>query len=359
MIKDAWWSTDRTERYRVVLLNQDESTRDSELDGVLGGTIDTNADSEIRSAGNLDLVITNDSKNVDWATVRLRVEYILTWQGSQKVYPLGVFIPSAPKTNMSATGSKIDMEIYDKTIILKQDCLRKSLSFAKGTLMTDAVRSVITSTGEDNVSITASAKRLTSHRVYPAGTSKLEIVQKLLLDLNYFAIWCDGNGQYQCHPYLGPAMRAGEPDGLVYAFNQGDKAIHSADWVLDQDGFDVPNRVVCIGRTSGKAKAKIGVAEDHSSRWSYESRGRWITRVETDVDEKTQAKVSAKAALLLSTSQAVHDHLTINHAWLPLQVNDIVTFKSQGYSGAFALRKSTVTLEPTVLVESYFEGVTI
>ena len=346
------WNDSRTARWRVRLLTQKEATVRSDLDGVAGGVIDWSVHDEIRSAGNLDLVVTSYTKSIDWAKYRIGVDYILRYGGKEIVTPCGIYIPSAPKRDMSSTGTTIDLEFFDKTIILRQDALRSTKSFAKNTRITDAVRWCITSTGETNVAITPSTKKFSSNRVYRAGTSKLEILRKLLEDLNYFAVWTDGKGQFQCHPQKAPRSR-----GITYEFKEGATSIHSAKWELDQDGFEVPNRVVGIGRQSGKGKAKVAFVEDWDSRWGFRARGRWITRVERDLEEKTQAKLLAKVKALLRESQDVHDKITIQHGFLPVAMNDIAKFSSQGYSGLFAWRTMRANLTPTGLAESTLEGV--
>lgn len=346
------WNDSRKARWRVRLLTQKEATVRSDLDGVAGGVIDWGVDEEIRSAGNLDLLITSYTKSIDWAKHRIGIDYILSYKGVEITTPCGIYIPSAPKRDMSATGAAIDLEFYDKMIILRQDALRSTKSFAKNSLITDAVRWLLTSTGETNVAITPSTKKFTSNRVYPAGTAKLEIVQKLLEDLGYFSLWCDGRGQYQCHPYKTPKER-----GVTYTFSDGGTSIHSAEWELDQDGFDVPNRVVGIGRQPGKGKAKVAVVEDMDSRWGFNARGRWITRVEKDLEENTQAKLNTKVNLLLRESQDVHDKITIQHGFLPVDMNDIARFASQGYAGLFAWRTMRANLTSTTLAESTLEGV--
>lgn len=349
---EPWWPQGRDERYRVALLTQQEATIQSELDGVSGGVIDWNVDNEIRAAGNLDLKVVKSNKDIDWAKVRLRIDYILKWQGVEKVYPLGVYLPSADKAPRTATGGLLDIEFYDKTIILKQDKLAKSKSFAKNSKITDGVQWIFTSIGETKYAIDPSTKKLTKNLFFAAGTSKLEIMQKLLDALGYFAIFVDGEGVYQCRTYRLPPQRP-----VVYEFKEGDRSIHSAEWDLDRDGFEVPNRVVT--RPLSTTSKRSGLAEDKTSRWGFNARGRWITLLEENVDETTQAKLDAKAKSLLAANQDVHDKVTLKHAFLPVSMNDVVKFNSQGYSGNFAFRSQTVTLQSEVLVESILEGVTL
>lgn len=352
MILGSEWNDSRTARWRVRLLTQAEATVKSDLDGVSGGVIDWNVQDEIRSAGNLDLKLMEYTQSIDWAKHRIGIDYILWSGGREIVAPCGIYIPSAPKRDMSSAASSIDLEFFGKSIILKQDALRSTKSFKKGSKMTDAVRWCIESTGEKNFAITPSTKKFSSNRVYPAGTTKLEMLRKILEDLNYFAVWCDGRGQFQCHPYVEPSKRP-----IVYKFTDNSTSIHSATWELDQDGFEVPNRVVGIGRQPGKGKAKVAVAEDQNSRWGFKARGRWITRVEKDLEEKTQAKLQAKVNTLLKESQDIHDKISIKYGFLPVQMNDIAIFASQGYSGKFAWRSMRANLTSTALAEATLEGV--
>lgn len=354
MIEGAWWTEDREgEQYRFTLLTQSEATIRA-LDGVKTGSIEWNVDAEIRSSGNLTVANQKRIASTDWHSYRIRVEYGFIVDGEEHWYPLGIYLPSAPVTSVEETGTTQDLEIYDKLLVLRQDCLDKTWTFKKGTKMTAALANIISSTGETNFSITDSPKVFSSNRVYPAGTPKLTMVNKILSDLGYFSAWCDGNGQYRCHPYVLPKDRP-----PVYAFTEGEASIHEGEWELDQDGFEVPNKVVAISRANGKAKAKVAVAIDEatSTLWSHQARGRWIVRVEQDLDIKTQTELQKKANELLASSQDIHDVIQIKHAWLPVSMNEVVSFNSQGYAGHFAFRKSTITLTPGVLVSSYLEGV--
>ena len=110
-------------------------------------------------------------------------------------------------------------------------------------------------------------------------------------------------------------------------------------------------------RQPAKGKPLVAVIEDQNSRWGFKARGRWITRVEQDLDEKTQAKLNSRVAIILREAQGVHDKITIKHGFLPVAMNEIATFKSQGYSGTFAWRSMRANLTPTALAESVLEGV--
>lgn len=353
VINEPWWPESRNERYRIRLLTQKEATINADLDGVAGGVLDWDVDNDIRSGGNLDLYVTSQVKAVDWAAVRIAIDYILTVDNVPHEYPMGIYIPSAPKRDISSTDEVIDLEFYDKTIILSQDCIPSTKAFASGSLKTDALRWAISSTGEVAYDIHPSTAKFTKHTVFAAGTSKLEIVSTVLDSMGWFAIYCDRNGRFQCQPYALPSARP-----VFYNFYEGDASIHKADWTLDHDGFEVPNRVVVIGATNSKNKTLTAYAEDATSRWGLSARGRWITKVETYADLDKQKDVQAKADELLKTDQDVHDSIELSHAWLPVDMNDVVRFSSQGYSGMFAFRKSSVTLTPGALVESTLEGVT-
>lgn len=352
MITEPWWIEDRAgERWRATLLTHKEATKSNgELKTALGGNLEWNVANEIRFGGSMTVA---PESPVDWHSCRVRIDYIVKWGGVERVQQVGILIPVAPKSSYGTGGEGvIDLELYDKTLILIQDTVTKTTTFKSGRLMTDAIEEILKSVGE-RYAITHSSKKFAKNRVYPAGTTKMKIVQEIVKDLDYFGIYADPYGVFQVHPYVEPDKRQ-----AVYVFREGATAIHSPDWSVDHDGFEVPNRVVCISQSYGKTKAKVSIVEDlTSTKWGYNARGRWVTRVETGLDIKKQSDLDAKARLLLKTGQAIHDVVTFRHLFLPLLPNDRVRFDSQGYAGDFSVQSMRIDFATGALADTTLEGI--
>src|SRR5690606_33787153 len=175
----------RVESWRVDLLTATEATL-GPLGGVTGGQVEQNVNRVISGGGALDVV--DVGQDVDWLTARVQV----WWEvAGVDPWPLGVFLCSAPTAQHSSTGLSWRVELLDKLLILDQDKTAGTYSVPAGAVVTEEVAAVIASAGETATAITPSAETLRAGMVWPAGTSKLRIVNDLLDAINYFSLQAD------------------------------------------------------------------------------------------------------------------------------------------------------------------------
>lgn len=306
----------RIEGFRFDLLDLGDNVLGG-LPGVLGdaGSLESSVYATIRGSGNLGL----RASGVDWLAHRVRVSYVL----GDTVVPLITAIPRAPVEKHTATGTSLDVELFDKTVILSEDAFGASYGLPAGANIVDAVADVITSTGEPESALllVPSSDTLAAGVVWVAGTSKLKIVNDLLDAAGYFALYCDGLGRFRADPYTTPSSRPVE-----WQF-EGSRGLYLPEWTRDADVFAVPNRYVCVGRTEGDAAALMSVAEDVSDGpFSYGSRGRWISRTDTDVEAASQGVLDLIAARRLFEAQQVTETFEFVHPWLPFGLNSVVEF---------------------------------
>jgi len=305
---DDWW---------VDLLTRDEKPL-GRLRGCKGGQVEQNVNRPITGGGSLE--VRDVGQGVDWLDARVRV-----WWSVAGVdpWPVGTFVCSAPTAAHTATGRSWSVEILDKNHILSEDAVPAAYTVAAGANVAAAVRAVIASAGEPATAITDSPETLANAMVWPAGTSKLTIVNDLLDAINYFAIRCDGWGTYTAGPYQAPAQRP-----VVRDFVRGRDAVHLPTFTVDED-TTVPNRVILTTTGSGTEEALVSVASnmDPTSRYSYPSRGRWITHTE-EVEATSQQVLDDLAIRKLDARSVVSKTIEITNAPVPLSVNDVVRFTS-------------------------------
>lgn len=345
--------THRDESWRVNLLTQSEAAAGT-LDGVTGGRLDFSVHDTIRSGGSLE--VTGPGVATDWLNVRIQPWYVLTTPDGEVSWPLGVFLPAAPKTRHTDTGRLVAVELYDKLLILDQDKIETTYTVDAAAVVTDTVRDLITSTGETKVALADSAETLTAPMVWEAGTSKLRIVNDLLAAVNYFAVWVDGWGRFRADPYVRPSAR-----GVRWSFVDGASGIYSPDFAEDRDGFAVPNKVLLVSRTDGASEALTSVSTntDPGSAWSQPSRGRWVVHVETDVEATSQAVLDGIAARRLAELSQVSAVLEIQHAPIPLDLNDAVGFRRStvGLEVLAVVQRMSVDMATGALVSTTLKGV--
>ena len=304
----------REESFKAELLDLSDNVV-GDLPGALDdlGTLDFSVYATIRGSGNLSVL----DAGVDWLAHRVRVSYVTGGTTS----PLITGIPRAPLKRHTALGTTLDVELYDKTSILSEDSYGVSYGLAAGTQIIPAVADVIASTGEPASStvLAESAATLAAGMVWEAGVSKLKIINDLLSAAGYFAIYCDGLGRLRADPYTTPSSRPVEWD-----FEDG---LYLPTWTDDLDVFSVPNRYVCVGRTEGGVAALTSTATDVSTGpYSYSSRGRWVTRTDTDVEAASQTVLDLIAQRRLFEAQQTTRTFEFTHPWLPFGPNSVVQF---------------------------------
>lgn len=345
--------THRDDRFRFELLNSDDALI-ADLDGVEGGQLDFSIFDTIRSGGNLDIT---ENQVIDWLSSRVKVYYVLATDAGDLEWPLGVFIPAAPVSNINGATKSKSVELYDKLLVLQQDAFDTTYVVAAGTVVTDAIRAIIESTGETNISITASTETLTSTMFWSAGEKKLKAVNDLLSAINYFSIWCDGNGQYRAEPYKAPAYRT-----VVHTFRDDDQGLYLPKFKLDDDAFDVPNKFIGIVSNPDEELVSIATNTNPDSPFSYANRGnRWIVEVETGMNATSQTILDGLTERRLAEASQVAGTVEISHAWLPIDLNNVVGFVSEqsDVSGTYTLVKKSIALVSGSLVAATIREVLV
>ncbi|UJQ87155.1 minor tail protein [Arthrobacter phage BaileyBlu] len=343
----------RAEAWRFDVLDLADQ-KIGELDGVTEGSFDYSTFATIKSSGSLTCV----APNVDWLRVRIQPWYTMTALGQTVSWPLGVFIPASPGVDYSAPGGVQSLELYDKLLILDQDKTDGTYSVSAGSVVTDVVRGILRGIGETQDAITDSAETLKSSMVWEADTSKLKIVNDLLDAINYFSLWADGYGVFHGSPYVAPTGR-----GIAWEFADNTLAIYSPDFSLDADTFNVPNKVIQVSTSDGETPALIAEArnEDPASPYSYNNRGRWITRVETEVEATSQPILDSIAQRRLVELSAVTETYELEHAFIPLELNDAVRFvrDAEGIETGAVVQKMTISTAVGALVRTTLRGVSL
>lgn len=336
----------RTTSYRWEILTH--SAGADRLVGFLDGVVDGSATlswslyAAVKGSGNLkvtDIVTPQPGfmtiQQVSLTSARLRPVLII--EGLPEI-PLGVFLISAAPEDWSDTGRILNLELLDRATVLDQDLMDVSYTVDTATPILSAVAAVVALAGESmNVDATVTTL-LSAPMVWPAGTSKLQIVNDLLGALNYNSLWVDGVGIFQATPYVVPANRSlfyEILNGVTRDLVDGATAIYSQQWSRDKDLFNVPNKVIAVQAATGTAAALIGTYTntDPLSPFSYPSRGnRWVTKVLADVatpngvDAVVIAFLQAKAQASLIASSAVQAMVDVKHLPVPIRVSDVMRF---------------------------------
>lgn len=314
----------RQESWRAELLDeQDRFLR--HIPGALSSSIDYSIHNTVQSGGTIVIKrFDTDLDNLQWQSDRIRIFK----KSGETEKPLGTFLIASPKVEYTETGIVWSVDLLDKMTVIDQDAIETSYSLAAGSVVTDAVTSLINSAGEYSIAMTASTRTLTKAQVWPPGTTKLRIINDLLDTINYFSLSCNKQGQYVVKPYVLPAQRP-----IVYEFVEGSNAIFKPSWSREQDIFKVPNKVILTTTGSLDTDALVATAtnEDPRSPYSYQSRGRWISLAESNIEAADQATLNSMARRRLVEASSPTATIEFQHAEVDLELHDRVRFFADGH----------------------------
>lgn len=347
--------------YRFELLTTDEVVLGS-LEGVSGGGVDWSAFTAVKGGGSLQ--VTDLGQDVDWLNTRIRPFVLLRGLGVEEPieHGLGIFLPSAPKESWTSLGRSWNVELLDKCSVLDQDIVTdvdgNPVPFVApvGANVLEVVIDLIAGVGEAVPAIEPDNVYLTSSMVWEVGTPVLKIINELLAAGGYSSLGLDEMGQFRVQRYQSPAQR--DPVYSAEApFVVGNRSVLSPSWERDRDIYSIPNRYVAIGQGSDEAEAPVAVATNtaETSPFSYQSRGRWITRVVTGVEATSQAELESRALMGLAQASSVTSGISLSHRFLPeLVVNSTIRFThpDAGLDLLCYVTKTSVPFKATELCKS-------
>ena len=309
----------RSPRWSFMLLDRYDRTLRL-LDGVTGGSGEVVA--QARLGGSASLRIDERGQHIDWQSHRVQAVYDPGIPGTDP-WPCGVYLFTSPSELHTEYGVTYDVGLLTKMTVIDEDSVEARFSVEPGVPVTPIVRTLIESAGETRISVTDSTATLRSGLTWDAGTSKLTIINDLLTAIGYWSLSCDLSGTFRVEPYVDPERRP-----IAYSFRHGAESVHMPEWGREQDQSSVPNRFVAVGEGDEDTEPLIGVAlnENPDSPFSYQSRGRWITATEEGVEGDSQETFNAYAARRLRDLMNPVARMTVTHAALPLEANDLVEF---------------------------------
>lgn len=344
----------RQESWRWDILTLDEAPAGT-LDGVTDGSLEFNINNTIRGGGSLEWA---GQEEPDWSRIMLQPWFVLKTAEVEIAWPRGVFIPAAPVQEHTDEGVSVNVELYDKLLILDQDKVDRTYTVKAGANVVDTIRSIISGAGQTKHLIEDSDATLRSAMFWEAGTTKLKIINELLDAINYFSLWCDGYGTYQGSPYKAPAYRP-----VVRNFVDDQDSIYRPDFTHDRDLFNIPNKVIEVGRSDGEEEGLVATATntDPSSPYSYQQRGRWIVQHDTDVEATSQQVLNDIAQRRLAQLSQTASSIDFSHAHVPLELNELVTFErgARGLKLSATVQSFSISMRPGELMQTKIREVTI
>lgn len=312
----------RVESLRIEMLDIKDNAKGAYQFAEKSVRIESSTGAVIRSGGTLEV----SDDETDWLQTRLQIYYV----SNGVEYSRGVYIPATPTGSRSTRNGVRQVELYDKTLVLHEDCVASSYAVNKGVNVVNHVRSLITGAGEARHNLEDSSETTIVQTVWEPGTSKLQIVNDLLESINYTKLSASSEGLLESSP-----ATSYESKTPVWTFDDDTyTGLYLDDFGDQQDLFAVPNRWIGMTRSDGDEPGLRVVVEntDPDSPFSIENRGRVITRVSEDVEATSFAVLDAIIRGNLTGATNASRKFTITHPWVPLELEDVVRFKNTEYS---------------------------
>lgn len=309
-----------------------------------------------------DLVI-HDS-GIDWLKNTIKIFMGLLVMGRWVEWPLGVFIPSTPtKVTESVrtvkqydhrvedfsffdasweeigdmTWKEIDagwirrrvllseglaetahfeVECYDRTVILAEDAFTGRYFVPAGTKYLEAAQSILVTSGIERVLVTRDVPTaIPVDREWDIGTSKLEMVNTLLEEINYNPVYCDADGNMVLSPYVEPAV-----SGVSYTYAADEMSVISPELSMTQDFYSVPNVFVATSSNPDLAQdfRAVYVNDNPASALSTVQRGRTIVSNVYTVDAvASQEELDAYIRKQAFEANQVFENIDFTTALMP------------------------------------------
>lgn len=124
-----------------------------------------------------------------------------------------------------------EIELYDETIMLKDNSLINTITFEAGTPYISVISKLITEVGITNLFIEPTEKVLNTDRTFEMGEERLEIVNQLLQEINYTQLEVNLLGALTSKPYIEPSKR---PIEISYIANENSIIVPQKNIVRDQ-----------------------------------------------------------------------------------------------------------------------------
>lgn len=302
--RETYFSLDLLNRFDVKI---------GELEALPTGSIRFDSLAEIKRMANLTLK-ESQFRDIDWLNDRVRPVFHLKMKdGGYASWNMGVFLISSPTRRDGGSYIVRELELYDKTTILREDKVDKRHLIRTGTKYIDAITSIINSAGIHQVSLTPSNLTINIDKEYEIGTPKIQIINELLEEMNYTQIWVDENGMFTASPYVIPSQRDTE-----YTYRDNELSIIHPDSVEELDVFATPNKWV---RTLSNPEVKPITSKYEnnslSSLTSIPNRGRMIVDVDKVDDIADQATLDAYTKRIAYEASQIYGKFIFKTAIMP------------------------------------------
>ena len=322
-------------RYRILRNGADFCAVRPPSDG--WPSLQMNADAVIRTS--LRGSFLPPAEDVNWLADEICPELII----DGTAYSLGIFMPATVDQIDTETGSRIQIEAYDRSWKVRDSRLTERQYFAAGTNYISAAASLLAAAGIGTIHATPTDLVMPEAREdWEIGTSRLDIINELLTEIGYRRLWFDADGMARLEPY-----EAISAVNIRHRISDQDvRSLLLPGMNRQTDVYNAPNVFVAVCSNPDKSGGMIATAENYSgqSPISITRRGRKIVQVTRLNNIASQAELQAYVDRQLTDSLLSGESLTVTTGLLPGFDSGEVT--SLQYGDLFAIcREKAYTMD--------------
>ncbi len=188
-----------------------------------------------------------------------------------KWVPLGVFMVANASENYVDDSGMVQIDGRDCSALAQRQTLEGAYVIPAGELYTQVVQQLLYQCGIDRVRCVQSSARLATDRAdWEIGTSILEIINQLLLEINYDDLWFDSDGYARIEP---PATIE---SGVKHEYYADETSILEAEYSIESNAYSSYNVFIAVVSSPDLEAPLYAIAEndDPASPLSTTRRGR-------------------------------------------------------------------------------------
>lgn len=367
-MSDSFWQQRFRADYRFVRVSRSTGHEVEEVDGITGGTITRNQDTDIYETATIDWVGSFDIGN-DF--LRIYLDATSLESSETRTEALGTFLVSTPSKEWDGAIRSGSADLYGRLKDAARDDFDELYVVEAGSNAVAEAAAILATCGLDVVIEDESDYTLSSIWTFGTGANgnndddidnKLAAANELLELANFSSAMTDAYGVVRLKRYITPDDRA-----CVCEFREGENARFLRTAKDEYNSFDVVNVVHADFTTTETSIRGTAVDDDPASKYSTVTTGvrncanySYSDLPDGETLEEQQAAADAKAKDLLITNHAVKHTLTISHIYNGATVTDgtYVFSPTWGIDRQHVIRKQTIKLIEGCLCESelrYFE----
>lgn len=299
----------RAVRFRFYLMRS--GVRAGELPAV-SGTVRYMAEDEIQRTASFSFT---GEPPINWLTDQIQPVMEIRVDDRWAAFPLGVFVPSTPTRTANGQSVSYTVEAYDRTIFAKEDCLMERAFYPKGSLYLDIVQQLILSSGITDVQTAASTATLATDREFEMGTSKLDIINTLLTEINFLPLTINANGQAVLMPYQQPSA-----ERVSYTYRADALSVLGPEVSSITDLYAVPNVYLAVVSNPDQEPLRaVYINDNPASQLSTVRRGRNIVSELYKPDAiSSQEDLDSYIQRIAFERSQIYESVTIQTALMPI-----------------------------------------